>query len=83
MPPGGEIAVYLGAIAMVRLKVFPGETLGLYRAGVYEWFDRTPLYESASEVSLRDARNEAAREAARHPGYPGGTIRWRQGQAND
>jgi hypothetical protein len=55
--------VHYGATGLLRLKVFPGETPGLYRAGVYDWFDRGPRYESASELLLVDARTEAAREA--------------------
>jgi hypothetical protein len=75
--PGSEHAKYLGATAMVHLRVFPGKILGLYRCAVYEWFDRMPLYASGTDRPSEEAKIEAEREAARLVGYAGADVNWR------
>jgi len=58
-----EHALHYGATAMLRLRILPSETSGLYRAGIYSSLLQVPLYESASDSSLVAARAAAVREA--------------------
>ena len=75
-----EHAVYYGATAMLKLKVFSSQIPGLYRCAVYAWFDEKLLFVSGSDSSLVDAKGEAAREAERHAGVVAGEIDWEPGQ---
>jgi hypothetical protein len=56
----GEHGEYIGATAILHLEVLPSATRGLYRAAVYDWFDRKPLYISGSDSSLPDAKADAS-----------------------
>ena len=73
----GEHGEYIGATAMLHLEVFPGTTKVLYRAAVYDWFDREALYVSGADSTLTDAKAEAQREAEHHAGLAVVNTKWK------